>query len=344
MAASLAIAKTEGLDLLDEARRLASLAAGKIPDPFAFLPGDDLFHARPQLKIQDGCDNHCSYCRVCLARGPSVSLEPSQALSRVAALAASGVPEIVLTGVNLSGYRSGGLDFPGLLQTLIGGIPDIAFRISSYEPDRVDEAFVKAFSSPRVRPHLHLSVQSGSDRILQAMGRRYGRDAVLRAAEAVRSVRADPFIGADLILGFPGETDDDFQQTLDLIERLQPAWIHAFTFSPRPGTRAFSMKPRVPERLAVERAAIVQSLADRNKAAFTARRLGRTLDAVVEFHGIPDPVTGFVNATSAEYLKLAVSGLPPGFRGAFTCSALSTTGKGSADGGSDLRTHYCTNN
>jgi len=344
MAAGLAAARTEGLDLLDEARRLAALAAGKIPDPFAFLPGDDLFHARPQLKIQDGCDNHCAYCRVCLARGPSVSLGPAQVLSRVAALAASGVPETVLTGVNLSGYRSGGLDFPGLLQTLISGTRDIAFRISSYEPDRVDGAFARAFSSPRVRPHLHLSVQSGSDGILKAMGRHYDRDAVLRAAEAVRSVRPDPFIGADFILGFPGETDADFQQTVDLIERLQPAWIHAFTFSPRPGTRAFSMKPCVPERIAVERAAIVQALAERNKAAFTARRRGQTLNAVVEFHGIPDPATGFVHATSAEYLKLAVSGLPPGFRGSFACTVLPEATSGSAGNIPDLRTHYCTRN
>lgn len=344
MAADLAAARTEGLDLLDEARRLAALASGKVPDPFAFLPGDDLFHARPQLKIQDGCDNSCSYCRVCLARGPSVSLAPDQVLSRVAALAASGVPETVLTGVNLSGYRSGGLDFPGLLETLIGGTRDIAFRISSYEPDRVDGAFARAFASPRVRPHLHLSVQSGSDRVLQAMGRRYGRDDVLRAAAAVREVRGDPFIGADLILGFPGETDDDFRQTVDLMERLEPAWIHAFTFSPRPGTRAYSMKPCVPERIAVERAAVVQALAERNKAAFTARRLGTTLDAVVEFHGAPDPVTGLVHATSSEYLKLAVSGLPPGFRGAFTCSALSAVASGSNGNIPDLRTHYYTRN
>jgi threonylcarbamoyladenosine tRNA methylthiotransferase MtaB len=265
-------------------------------------------------------------------------------LSRVAALAASGVRETVLTGVNLSGYRSGGLDFPGLLETLTGGTRDIAFRISSYEPDRVDGTFARAFSSPRVRPHLHLSVQSGSDSILRAMNRHYGRDAVFRAADAVRSVRSDPFIGADLILGFPGETDADFQQTVALIERLEPAWIHAFTFSPRPGTRAFSMKPCVPERIAVERAAIVQALADRNKAAFIARRLGRTLDAVVEFHGRPDPVTGFVHATSAEYLKLAVSGLPPGFRGSFTSTALSASGRGSADHIPDLRTQYCIKN
>jgi len=372
MAAGLVAAKAEGADLLDEARRLAALAAGKVPDPFAFLPGDDLFHARPQLKIQDGCDNHCSYCRVCIARGPSVSLDPVQVLSRVAALAASGVSETVLTGVNLSGYRSGGLDFPGLLQTLISGTQGIAFRISSYEPDRVDGAFVHAFASPRIRPHLHLSVQSGSDTILRAMGRHYGREAVLRAADAVRSVRSDPFIGADIILGFPGETDADFRDTLDLLERIEPAWVHAFTFSPRPGTRAFDMKDRVPERIAVERAALVQALAVGGKAAFAARRVGTVLEAVAEPYGNDDgeasedaaapagdrarPIGDRAQAsgdrarvvdeasaglplfaTSADYLKLAVYGAPPGLSGAFRCIVVSVPEPGS---NVDLIAHY----
>ncbi|PKL07731.1 MAG: tRNA (N(6)-L-threonylcarbamoyladenosine(37)-C(2))-methylthiotransferase MtaB [Spirochaetae bacterium HGW-Spirochaetae-7] len=285
MAAGLVSARLAGLDLLSEARHLASLAAGKSPDPFAFVPGDARFHSRVQLKVQDGCDKRCSYCRVCLARGHSVSLAPGEALARAAALESSGIREVVLTGVNLSQYRSGGRGFPGLLELLVGGTERLAFRVSSWEPDRVDDAFVRAFTLPRVRPHLHLSVQSGSDRVLAAMGRPYGRDAVLRAAKAARAVRDDPFIGADIILGFPGESDDDFRDTLDLLERLEPAWVHAFTFSPRPGTPAFDMKPRVPERVAVERAAIVQAIAERGRTAFASSRLGRVLEAVIEDHG-----------------------------------------------------------
>jgi len=361
MAADLAAAALEGLDLLSEAHRLAELAAGRIPDPFAFVPGDARFHARVQLKVQDGCDNRCTYCRVCLARGRSLSLEPSVVQARSAALQAAGTAEIVLTGVNLSQYRSGGLDFPGLLCTLAGGPGKLAYRVSSYEPDRVDDAFVRAFALPRVRPHLHLSVQSGSDRILRAMGRHYGRDQVLRAVEAVRAVRLDPFIGADIILGFPGETDADFRDTLDLLERIEPAWVHAFTFSPRPGTKAFDMKDRVPERVAVERAALVQALAVRGKAAFAARRVGTVLEAVAEPYGNDDgesaddaaapagdrartgdrtqapgalsPWDGTraglpVSATSADYLKLEVLGAPPGLRGAFRCIAASASGGG----------------
>jgi threonylcarbamoyladenosine tRNA methylthiotransferase MtaB len=347
MAPGLVAAALEGLDVLDEARRLDAGLSGRPADPFAFVPGDARFHTRVQLKVQDGCNNRCAYCRVCLARGRSVSLDPGEALARAAALEASGVAEIVLTGVNLSQYGSGGLDFPGLLNRLIGGTSSVAFRVSSYEPDRVDDAFVRAFALPRVRPHLHLSVQSGSDRILGAMGRHYNRDQVLRAADAARAARNDPFIGADIILGFPGETDEDFADTVDLVRRLDPAWIHAFTFSPRPGTRAFDMKPRVPERVAVERAAVIQSLAEEGKARFAARRVGTAVRAVADAHQPLDvdasgaAAPGAIIATSAEYLKLLVTGVPAGFRGEFSCLVDSTAALRYSGYGADLVAH-CT--
>ncbi len=340
LAAGLVAAKLEGLDLYSEARRLVDLAAGRVPDPFDYVPGDARWHSRVQLKVQDGCDNRCTYCRVCLARGRSVSLAPGEALVRAAALEARGVAEIVLTGVNLSQYRSGGLYFPGLLESIINGTQEMAFRVSSYEPDRVDESFVRAFGLRRVRPHLHLSIQSGSDRILAAMGRHYDRALVLRAVDSVRAVRDDPFIGADIILGFPGETDADFQDTVDLLEHIQPAWVHAFTFSPRPGTRAFELKPRVPERIAAERAALVQALAVRGKAAFASRRAGAVLEAVAETrdHDAHDSIDTGVGtyATSSEYLKVLVHGVPPGFKGSCTCRATGVTSQGIGDELPDL--------
>lgn len=350
IAPGLVSAALEGLDLLDEARRLDAELSGRSPDPFAFVPSDARFHTRVQLKVQDGCNNRCTYCRVCLARGRSVSLDPGEAIARSAALEASGVAEIVLTGVNLSQYGAGGLDLPGLLGHLIGGTAQASFRVSSYEPDRVDDAFVRAFALPRVRPHLHLSVQSGSDRILGAMGRHYTRDQVLRAADAVRSVRADPFIGADIILGFPGETDADFADTVDLLRRLEPAWVHAFTFSPRPGTRAFAMKPRVPERVAVERAAVIQAIARDGKARFAARRVGTIARAVADAsvpheppvadtHGGADSASTVI-ATTADYLKVAVSGVPAGYRGEFACLVESPSAAEPDEGGADLIAHF----
>jgi len=308
-------------------------------DRFAFRPESFSFHSRPSLKIQDGCDNRCTYCRVCLARGPSTSLPATEVLSRLRALEEAGAAEAVLTGVNLSQYRNGSLGFPGLLRLLLSGTERIALRVSSYEPDKVDEAFLAAFAEPRVRPHAHLPIQSGSDPVLARMGRAYRRDAVLAACEGLRRAKGDLFLAADLIVGFPGETDADFAQTLELAKAAGLAWIHAFPFSPRPGTKAWDMGGRVPERVAGERAAALGELARKGRAAYVERWLGAEVDAVLESGGERDEEEGALAegavvvggaggdaaesaslgraqgrparyATSANYLKLRVEGLP----------------------------------
>jgi threonylcarbamoyladenosine tRNA methylthiotransferase MtaB len=344
LAPELCAACDEGLDLLDETRRLADLAAGRPVDPFSFIPGDFRFRSRAALKIQDGCSNRCSYCRVCLARGRSVSLDPSEIVRRARIIAEAGIAEIVLTGVNLSQYASGGLQFPGLLDLLCKETGRVAFRISSYEPDRVDAAFLKAFAAPRVRPHLHLPVQSGSDAILGLMGRSYRRHEVLAAVAAARAAKGDPFIGLDIITGFPGESDDDFAATIDLIQRTGPAWIHAFVFSPRPGTRAYAMKPKVPERVAVARARELARLAADGKQRFAARRIGTMVEAVPE--GIaagdesaddPDSAGTMLTAVSADYLHLAVRGVPADIPAGFSCMVAGPAGDGVHDLVADFR-------
>jgi threonylcarbamoyladenosine tRNA methylthiotransferase MtaB len=343
MARDLVAAAAEGLDLLEEARRLNDQAAGRKSDPFAFVPGDFRFRSRAALKIQDGCDNRCSYCRVCLARGKAVSLDPDEILSRARVIASAGIPEIVLTGVNLSQYSSGGLRFPDLLEFLCSQTEHVAFRISSYEPDRIDEAFLAAFADPRIRPHLHLPVQSGSDAILGAMGRSYRRNQVIAAVAGARAAKGDPFIGADIITGFPGESDDDFSATIDLLRETDPAWVHAFVFSPRPGTRAFAMKPRIPERVAVERARILARLAEEGKQRFAIRRVGTILEAVAE-GAAPDadsgpedlpvaglPASDLCTAVSADYLRLSVRGVPAGISTGFSCRASGLAQDGTHD-------------
>lgn len=328
LAPELCAASAEGLDLLEETRRLADLAAGRPGDPFSFIPGDFRFRSRAALKIQDGCDNRCSYCRVCLARGTSVSLDPSEIVKRARIIAGAGIPEIVLTGVNLSQYSSGGLLFPGLLKLLCSQTNSVNFRISSYEPDKIDEAFLMAFAEPRVRPHLHLPVQAGSDTILGSMGRSYRRTDVLAAVAAARQAKVDPFIGMDIITGFPGESDVDFMATIDLLQRVDPAWVHAFVFSPRPGTKAFALKPKVPERVAIARAQELAQLAIAGKQRFATRRIGTILEAVAEGHipgngllSVGDALTAreVLTAVSADFLRLAVRGVPPGTAGNFAC-------------------------
>lgn len=256
--------------------------SGDLPDRFAFKPVSRVFHSRPSVKIQDGCDNRCSYCRVCLARGASVSLDPSEVLSRVSALEQGSRAEVVLTGVNLSQYRSAGMSFGELLSFLLRGTSTISFRISSFEPDRIDEAFLKAFSDPRIRPHVHLALQSGSDAVLKRMRRRYTATIVRNAVASLRSVREDPFLAADIIAGFPGESEAEFAETLELCKELDLAWIHAFPFSPRPGTPAFDMRPLVPERVAGERIRLLSNLAILGSRRYAARWAGREVDAVLE--------------------------------------------------------------
>jgi len=282
---------------------------------FSFEPESFSFHSRPSLKIEDGCDNRCAYCRVCLARGKAVSLEAPEVLKRLKALEDAGAAEAVLTGVNLSQYRSGSLDFAGLLGYLLDNTSHIALRLSSYEPDRFDPRLMDVFSEQRVRPHMHFAIQSGSDSVLARMGRRYRRDDVLAACGALRQARRDPFIACDLIVGFPGETDEEFEDSAALAREVGFAWIHAFQFSPRPGTRAYSMKPQVPERVAGGRAAVLAELAAAGREAYIARWLGSEVSAVLErgsTGSCPDRAGRVLSrATSENYLKLLVS-LPAG--------------------------------
>jgi len=291
---------------------------------FAFEPSSFVFHSRPSLKVQDGCDNRCAYCRVCIARGPSVSLDPETVVARARALEEAGKAEIVLTGVNLSQYCWGDMGFPGLLERLVAETERVAFRLSSYEPDKVDGPFLAVFSHPRVRPHLHLAVQSGADPILAAMGRRYRRDGVRAAVRALRAARGDPFIGADLIVGFPGESNEDAAATLDLAQACDFAWIHAFCFSPRPGTKAAGLPHRVPERVAGERAQTLALLARRGKEAYAARWIDAEVEAVLEGAAsrdddeastLAEPVpTRPSYATSENYLKLRLRAVPENAR------------------------------
>lgn len=249
---------------------------------FRLSTDDFFFHSRASIKIQDGCDNRCSYCRIRLARGKAVSLSPDEVLSRVKRIEDSGWGEVVLAGVNLSQYRSGGGDFADLLARILRETSRIAIRVSSLYPERIDEAILPMLAHARVRPHFHLSVQSGSDRILALMRRPYAAEAVVRAAERLRSIRENPFLACDIITGFPGETDGDFAETLALCERIGFAWIHAFPFSARPGTEAWDMRPRVPERVAGERLARLGELAAKGQREYADYWIGRELPAIVE--------------------------------------------------------------
>lgn len=245
-----------------------------------------LAHSRASLKIQDGCNNNCSFCAIHIARGHSVSILVETAILRVKDLELAGYSEVVITSVNLGQYRSEyngrTVGFSDLLRLLLENTKTIKFRISSIYPELVDSDFCDAVSSQRVQPHFHLSVQSGSDKILTSMNRMYRAEDVVRACNSLRSVKENPFIACDIITGFPGETEADFEQTMALCKKCNFAWIHAFPFSERPGTAAVEMKNKVPQSISGEREGRLNAFACQNKISYINSFVGKKLNAVLE--------------------------------------------------------------
>ena len=245
-----------------------------------------LAHSRASLKIQDGCNNNCYYCAIHMARGHSVSIDVQTAIDRVIELENAGQEEVVLTTVNIGQYRGfyNGeyLNFSKLLVKLLENTKTINFRISSLYPEIVDDEFCNAIKDSRVRPSFHLSVQSGSDKILESMNRAYKAREVVKACDLIRSVKDNPFIACDIITGFPGETDDDFNQTMELCYRCDFSWVHAFPYSERPGTVAATMKHKVPQSISGERCKFRTTWAKNNKIKYINSYVGKPLSAILE--------------------------------------------------------------
>lgn len=273
--------------------------------PFAFRIAEPSFHTRAFLKVQDGCDRRCAYCRVPLARGRSVSLPSEEAASRAADLEERGFREIVVTGVNISAWRESGSGLPRLLERLLAGTRRARIRVSSLEPEAIDETLGAVLADPRVCPHFHLPVQSGSDRMLEAMGRRYDAGIVVSAVTLLRRVKDDPFIAADMLTGFPGETDEDFGLSRSLVERLAFARLHVFPYSPRPGTPAASLKAQVAERIRGQRAGVLRSVSRGLAHTYRARWEGREIEALLE-----KGCAGRWLGVSGNYLKTWIGGVP----------------------------------
>jgi threonylcarbamoyladenosine tRNA methylthiotransferase MtaB len=282
-------------------------------DPFRFRVDRFSYHSRAFLKVQDGCDYSCSYCRVPLARGKSVSLDPEEAITRAREMEQGGYREVVLTGVNLTAYRHGEIRLPGLLSGLLGGTQRLRLRLSSLEPEMVKPELAEVLGNPRICPHFHIPIQSGSDTILPRMRRRYRAEQIVRAVESLREAKGDPFLAADIIVGFPGETDQDFLASYRLVETLKLSKLHVFPFSPRPGTPAEHMSDRVPERIRDERVRKLLSLSDSLHELYTGRWVGKRVEVVLEGErSQTDP--GSWRGLSENYLKVLVEGVPDQLR------------------------------
>ena len=254
--------------------------------PFELLPKTFFSHSRASLKIQDGCDNACSYCAIHLARGKSVSLDAALVLERISALENQGHGEVVLTGVNVAQYECSfegkTLNIADLLELILARTKKIALRFSSIYPETASEKFCELIKDERVRPHFHLSVQSGSDAILKRMNRRYTSQDVRESCQRLRDAKGNPFLACDIIAGFPGETEEDFFETMDMLKACGFANVHAFAFSPRRGTPASSFAPKIPERIKDERVKILNEFSASQKIKYIEAFAGSVRPAIAE--------------------------------------------------------------
>jgi threonylcarbamoyladenosine tRNA methylthiotransferase MtaB len=245
-------------------------------------------HTRAFLQVQNGCDHHCTFCIIPYGRGPSRSRGADEIASAAARLAEAGRKEIVLTGVDLTSW---GADLPGaprlgaLVRRILREAPSLPrLRLSSIDCAEVDPDLLAAFAEEeRLMPHLHLSLQAGSDMVLKRMRRRHGRADAVRLCRELQGVRPGLALGADLIVGFPTETDAMFRETLALVEECDLTFLHVFPFSARPGAPAARM-PQVPAAVKKERAAQLRELGQRRMAEKLAQRVG-TLARVLVEHG-----------------------------------------------------------
>lgn len=269
----------------------ASSRIGEITEPFRLSTDTFINHSRSSLKIQDGCNCVCTYCRIRLARGKSVSLDAASVLERVRALEDAGQREVVITTVNIAQYRGRWLgndgsesfvNFAGLLSILLQNTRSIGIRISSLYPEIVDEELASLFENPRVRPHFHISVQSGSAAVLSRMKRPYKIEKVYRACSLLKKAKGNPFLACDIIAGFPGETEGDFELTMKMLSDCGFTFVHAFPFSARPGTEAFDMRPMVPNNVTDIRIKRLEEYNRKAKTAYIESFVGKTLPAVCE--------------------------------------------------------------
>lgn len=266
-------------------------------------------HTRAFLQIQNGCNSFCTYCIVPYARGRSRSVEPADIVSAMHDLVANGFKEIVLTGIHLGAY---GLDLTNKtsLTSLINKIDAAGIvprlRIGSIEPNEVsDELLTMMTNSPHICQHIHLPLQSGSDTVLKRMGRHYTSDFFRNLLERITAALPDIFIGADVIAGFPGETNEEFSSTVQLLKYLPFSDLHVFPYSKRSGTKAAEMTGHLQSQIIKERAAVLRKIAQEKKRKFLERFIGQTQNVLV--HGYNEK-SGLCKGISRNYITVAFPG------------------------------------
>ena len=281
---------------------------GEISEEFHFAPAFPDDRTRPTLKIQDGCNARCAFCVIPAVRGPSRSLAPERVLAEVRQLEEAGYQEVVLSGINLGSYGrdlDGRVNFLGILERILGETSLARLRISSIEPMDVSAALIRLVAQePRLAQHFHVPLQSGCDRILRRMNRRYWARQYAERILAIQEQIPNCGIGADVMVGFPGETDQDHQQSLRFIESLPYTYLHIFPYSARPGTPAAAAAAQVNGRVARERSQEIRAVMAAKRQDFLAAQVGRSLPAVTLDETDEDARV----ALTTNYLKVTLPG------------------------------------
>jgi threonylcarbamoyladenosine tRNA methylthiotransferase MtaB len=290
---------------------LTQYASNTPRDHFRFFTDDVFLHTRAFLKIQDGCSYRCRYCRVPLARGGSVSLSPEEVMRRICRLEERGYREIILTGINIADYRYSDETLVTLLRRMLAVLQSARIRLTSLEPERVDNELAGVLSDKRICAHFHIPVQSGSNKILKAMGRRYDAERIRKCVEFLRQARPDCFLGADVIVGFPGERDEDFELSRALLDSCEFSALHVFPFSPRSGTKAFFSDDRVRDSIKRRRVDELLALSKKLTHAYISRFRGKRVEAILEKKMEKrDNGTMTFQGLSGNYIRLAVETIP----------------------------------
>ncbi len=235
---------------------------------FGFETVQKSLHTRTSVKIQDGCDNFCTFCIIPSVRGRAVSRPDQDILENVRRVVDNGFKEVVITGVNIGRYDYEGVSFEHVIERVLELPGDFRVRISSLEPDGFSDDFYQLFSHPKLAPHLHLCLQSGSEEILLKMRRMYSARQFMDTVERFRNAIPDFNFTTDVIVGFPGESDADFQQTVDFVKKADFSHVHTFRFSRRTGTRADRMNEQVSGKVMAERSEVIRRISEENRLRY----------------------------------------------------------------------------
>lgn len=251
-------------------------------DLFNYQPADQTFHTRSFIKIQDGCDNFCTFCIIPKVRGRATSRPVEDVLNNIRKVVEFGFKEVIITGVNIGRYKHGTTDFESLVEQMLEIPGDFRIRISSIEPDGYTDSFFRLFNHPKLAPHMHICLQSGSEDVLLKMRRMYTAKLFNEMAMKLEELHPGFSLTTDIIVGFPGETEEQFQETVDLANSIGFGHIHTFKYSVRKGTRAERLPDHVDEKEKNRRGEIIRQLSEKTRLKYRSSFIGKQQRVLVQ--------------------------------------------------------------